>query len=234
MCGRYSITQPVEAIQHVFEVAERPNLPPRYNVAPTQDVPVVRRGEDGARRLALLRWGLIPFWAEDAGIGSRMINARAESAAHKNAFRAAFRRRRCLIVADGFYEWKKPDSKGGRKQPYRVTLTDGGPFAFAGLWERWRDPSSGETVESCTILTTDANEALAHIHPRMPVILDPASFETWLDPSTDPRDARALLGPCPDRHVTAHPVSTRVNAVANDDPGVIQPPDGAAETPPLL
>jgi len=234
MCGRYSITQPVEAIQRVFKVAERPNLPPRYNVAPTQDVPAVRQGGDGERHLALLRWGLIPFWADDPSIGSRMINARAESAAQKNAFRAAFRRRRCLVVADGFYEWTKPETKGGRKQPYRVTLTDGGLFAFAGLWEHWRDETSGETVESCTILTTDANDELADIHERMPVILNPASFETWLDPSTDPRDAQALLGPCPDRHVTAHPVSTRVNAVANDDAGVIEPPDGAQGTPPLL
>jgi len=234
MCGRYSITQPVEAIQRVFHVGERPNLPPRYNVAPTQDVPAVRRGEDGERHLALLRWGLIPFWADDASIGSRMINARAESAAEKNAFRTAFRRRRCLIVADGFYEWQKPATKGGRKQPYRVTLTDGGLFAFAGLWESWREPASGETVESCAILTTDANEDLAQIHERMPVILDPAGYETWLDPDADPVDAQALLGPYPSERLTAYPVPTRVNAVANDDPAVIEPLRDTGGTPSLL
>lgn len=234
MCGRYSITQPVEAIQRVFCVSERPNLPPRYNVAPTQDVPAVRRGEDGERHLALLRWGLIPFWADDASIGSRMINARAESAAQKNAFRTAFRRRRCLIVADGFYEWQKPATKGGRKQPYRVTLTDGGLFAFAGLWESWREPASGETVESCAILTTDANEDLAQIHERMPVILDPAGYDTWLDPDTDPADAQALLSPYPAERLTAYPVPTRVNAVANDDPGVIEPLRDMGGTPSLL
>ena len=227
MCGRYSITQPVEAIQRVFNVAERPNLPPRYNVAPTQDVPAIRRGEDGERHLALLRWGLIPFWADDASIGSRMINARAESAAEQNAFRAAFRRRRCLIVADGFYEWQKPATKGGRKQPYCVMRKDGAPFAFAGLWERWNPPDGGPALETCTILTTDANRLLAPIHARMPVMLDADAFGTWLDPEAGRDTLTDLLRPYPDDALTAYRIGTRVNRVANDDPEVIAPLDAS-------
>jgi putative SOS response-associated peptidase YedK len=226
MCGRYSITSPTEAIQKLFQVPERPNLPPRYNVAPTQEVPAVRLGEDGARHLALLRWGLIPFWAKDAMIGNRLINARAESAATKPAFRAAFKARRCLVVADGFYEWKKPEKKGAAKQPYRATLKGGGPFGFAGLWERWNDPETQSTVESCTILTTDANPLLADIHERMPVIVDPADFDTWLDASVAVERAEALLKPFPAAKMAVYPVSTRVNSVANDGPDVVEPLDG--------
>lgn len=227
MCGRYSITSPTEAIQRVFRVPERPNLPARYNVAPTQQVPAVRletgADGDGGRHLAMLRWGLIPFWADDISIGSRLINARAESAAEKPAFRAAFRRRRCLIVADGFFEWKKPAAKGGKKQPYRAALKDGGPFGFAGLWERWTDPQDQSVVESCTILTTEANALCRPIHDRMPVILPADAYDTWLDPETDPADAKALLRPYPSDAMTVHPVSTKVNAVANDGPEVVEP-----------
>jgi putative SOS response-associated peptidase YedK len=226
MCGRYSITTPIEAIQRIFDVPERLNLPPRYNVAPTQDVPVVRLGPDGARHLVQVRWGLVPFWAEDASIGARLINARAETAATKPAFRAAFHKRRCLVVADGFYEWQKPSEKGGRKQPLRIVRADGAPFAFAGLWERWRPKERGdgsEVLETCTILTTDANETLRPIHDRMPVILDPAAHDTWLDPEAPEAALQACLTPCPDEALTAYPVSTRVNKVSHDDPEVIAP-----------
>ncbi|MBK1667941.1 hypothetical protein CKO28_07820 [Rhodovibrio sodomensis] len=230
MCGRYSITSPTEAIQRVFQVPERPNLPARYNVAPTQDVPVVRvRGDaegpeaDGGRHLVQLRWGLVPFWAEDPGIGAKMINARAESAADKPAFRAAFRRRRCLVVADGFYEWKAPAEEGRRKQPYRIELADRRPFGFAGLWERWTDPKDQSVLETCTILTTQANADLKHIHPRMPVMLSPDAFDAWLDPAADVETAQGLLTPYPDGALTAYPVSTRVNAVKHDDPSILEP-----------
>jgi putative SOS response-associated peptidase YedK len=230
MCGRYSITSPPEAIQRVFQVPELPNLPARYNVAPTQEVPAVRvetgPEDDGGRHLVQLRWGLIPFWADDPAIGSRMINARAESAPDKPAFRAAFRRRRCLVVADGFYEWQAPARKGGRKQPYRIQLASGAPFGFAGLWERWTNPEDQRVVESCTILTTDANDLLKPIHPRMPVMLSPEHFGVWLDPETDVETARGLLGPYPDASLTVYPISTRVNAVAHDDPAVIDPLPG--------
>ena len=221
MCGRYTLTAPPEAIQRTFEVPERPNLPPRYNVAPTQAVPAVRVGDDGARHLVSLRWGLIPSWADDSTIGARLINARAETAASKPAFRAAFARRRCLIPADGFYEWRKPTRPGAAKQPYRIARPDGSLFAFAGLWESWRDPVSGAALESCTILTTEANSALAPIHPRMPVILcDHTAFAAWLAPAATPFES--LLAPCPDDALFAHPVSPRVNKVAHDDPALIE------------
>ncbi len=239
MCGRYSITSPPEAIQRVFQVPELPNLPARYNVAPTQDVPVVRvRGDDagpeadGGRHLVQLRWGLVPFWADDPTIGAKMINARAESAADKPAFRAAFRRRRCLVVADGFYEWKAPPKNTGaragqRKQPYRIQLKSGAPFGFAGLWERWTNPQDQSVLETCTILTTEANAELKDIHPRMPVMLSPDAFDAWLDPDADVDTAKGLLAPYPDGALTAYPISTRVNAVKNDDPSILEPLDTA-------
>ena len=233
MCGRYSITSPPEAIQRLFQVPELPNLPARYNVAPTQDVPVVRvggdqEGPDGGRHLVQLRWGLVPFWADDPMIGAKMINARAESAADKPAFRAAFRRRRCLVVADGFYEWKAPPqdgsaAKGQRKQPYRIEFRDRRPFGFAGLWERWTDPQDQSVLETCTILTTEANDDLKEIHPRMPVMLSPDAFGSWLDPEADIETAKSLLAPYPNAELTAYPISTRVNAVKNDDPSILEP-----------
>ena len=220
MCGRYSLTSPLEAVRALFGFPEQPNLPTRYNIAPTQDVASVRLGSDGARHFAWLRWGLIPFWARDPAIGNKMINARCESLAEKPAFRAAFKRRRCLIVADGFYEWKKlPDGK----QPYRILRKDGQAFGFAGLWESW-NPRGGEvTIESCTIITTTANAVLTPIHHRMPVILDPDDFELWLDPATPAAELSTLLRPAPESLLTQVAVSRRVNNVANDDPSVIEP-----------
>jgi putative SOS response-associated peptidase YedK len=242
MCGRYSLTTPVEGLRQLFDFPERPNLAPRYNIAPTQSVASVRRapppgaaGEPeieparGAHRqhLVLLRWGLIPHWAKDASIGSRMINARAETLAEKPSFRAAFHKRRCLIVADGFYEWQKQDK--GPKQPYRIARRDGGPFAFAGLWERWRDPAAGSLVESCTIVTTEANALLRPIHDRMPVILPPPAFAAWLDPETGPDATLALLRPYGGDDLVAYRISLRVNSVAHDDDAIITPLDDLAD-----
>jgi putative SOS response-associated peptidase YedK len=228
MCGRFTLTTPLEGLREVFGFLELPNLAPRANIAPTQEVLAVRLGEDAGRHATLLRWGLIPGWAKEAAIGAKMINARGESVAEKPAFRRAFKTRRCLVAADGFYEWQ-PRSKGP-KQPYRIVRPDRGPFAFAGLWERWRDPAQAEApaLESCTIITTEANARLAPIHLRMPVILDPADFDLWLDPASPPAALQALLRPCPDEWLEAYPVSTRVNRVANDDLALLEP---LAETP---
>ena len=200
------------------------NLRPRYNVAPGQDVAAVRTAEDG-RRLSMLRWGLIPFWSREPNIGYRMINARAETAAGKPAFRAAYRARRCLIPADGFYEWQR---KGKVRQPFYFGLNDGALMAFAGLWERWTIPdgiklprslsdrASGDAVETCTILTTSANETLASIHHRMPVILPPDTFDPWL--AGEP----VALEPYPTDAMTSLAVSTWVNKASNDDPRCLE------------
>jgi putative SOS response-associated peptidase YedK len=230
MCGRYSITTPVEAMRGLFGFAGPGlNLQPRYNAAPTQELPVVRRVADGeARELVLLRWGLVPSWAKDIKIASRLINARAETVAEKPSFRSAFRRRRCLVPADGFYEWKKA-AAGGQKQPFRIRLPDGGPFAFAGLWERWQ-PEGGEAVESFTIVTTEAAPAIHDIHARMPVILPTADYRSWLDPAATSDDLGALLRPY-EAPLEADPVSTAVNNVRNDTPDCLEP---VTEIPPLL
>ncbi len=212
MCGRFTQATEGEIIARVFDLAETPALSPRYNIAPTQAVAAVRAGE-GGRRLDGLRWGLIPSWAKDRAIGDRMINARAETLAAKPAFRSAFRARRCLIVADGFYEWKKV---GGRKQPHLIAFRDRRPFAFAGLWERW---DGDGPVESCTIVTTTANDVVAPIHDRMPVILDPGEFTLWLDPKvTDTSRVAGLLRPYAPDLLEAHPVGLLVNNPANDSP----------------
>ena len=220
MCGRYMITSAREAIKRVFDVPTLFELAPRYNVAPTQEVPVVRL-QEGERELVMLRWGLIPSWAKDPEIGNRMINARAETVPEKPSFRAAFRRRRCLVVADGFYEWQKRPH--GPKQPYYITVGNGGPFGFAGLWERWSDPIEGYLVESCTIVTTMANERLEPIHDRMPVIIDPSDIDAWLDTSGNPAIAQALLAPYPAERMSAYPISRRINNVKNDDPACLEP-----------
>jgi len=229
MCGRYSLTTPLAAVRPLFDFPERPNLAPRVNIAPSQEVAAVRleEGEDGTgRHFVSLRWGLIPSWAKEPGIGNRTINARAETIAEKPSFRAAFRRRRCLIPADGFYEWK---TEAGRKQPYRIALESGAPFAFAGLWERWEGPKGGAggagAIESCTIVTTEANERLRAIHHRMPVILAPEAYDLWLDPETPGSQAQALLGPAPSDWFTTYRVSPKINSPANDDPALIEPLD---------
>ena len=220
MCGRYTITTPVDAIGELFGADDRPNLEPRWNVAPTQRSPVVRRGEDGRRRLDMLTWGLVPFWAKDRSIGSRMIMARGESIAVKPAFREAFRQRRCLVVADGFYEWARtPEGK----QPYAIRRRNEGVFAFAGLWERWRTLEGSEVLETFAIVTTGANATLRPIHPRMPVVLDAADHVAWLE--APPEKAITLVRPAPEDMLQAYQVSTRVNSVRNDDPTLIRPAD---------
>jgi putative SOS response-associated peptidase YedK len=221
MCGRYSLTTAPEALRRLFDFDTTPNLAPRYNIAPTQSAPVVRAAGGGGRELAMLRWGLIPSWAKDASVGGKMINARSETVAEKPSFRSAFRQRRCLVPADGFYEWRR---EGEIKQPYRIGMKDGHAFAFAGLWESWRESEDGEAVESFTILTCEANRKLRPIHPRMPVILTPESYETWLD--TSPGSAeRAMSVPRPFavEPMAFYRVSTRVNSPRNDDPDCLKP-----------
>jgi putative SOS response-associated peptidase YedK len=219
MCGRFTLTTPAQAVHQLFPLFDLAEEPARYNIAPTQGILAVRAGPDGKPELAHLRWGLVPAWADDPAIGNRLINARAETAASKPAFRAAFRRRRCLIVADGFYEWQK---SGGRKQPYYFQLRDGVPFAFAGLWEHW---DRGERpLDTCTILTTDANDLLRPIHDRMPVILPRESFERWLDPTFQAvPELEALLQPYPATAMAGHPVSSLVNNPRHEDPACIAP-----------
>ncbi len=222
MCGRFTLTElEPDMLVEIFNLSgDVPPLAPRYNIAPTQPVATVIR-DSGANRLAIMRWGLIPSWAKDPAIGSRMINARGETVHEKPSFRAAFKRRRCLVLADGFYEWQKQDS--GPKQPVFITLNDRQPFGFAGLWEQWTDGATGDEVVTCTIITTTPNDLLRPIHNRMPVILPRAHYAPWL--ATDERDAEALLPllrPYPAEEMTAWPVSTRVNSPANDDPSLIE------------
>ncbi|MDH3284290.1 MAG: SOS response-associated peptidase [Acidobacteriota bacterium] len=227
MCGRFTLTSPASVLASLFEIEPPAGLAPRYNIAPSQDVLAVRRtDEEQGREAALVRWGLIPGWAKDPSIGNRLINARSETAAEKPSFRAAMRRRRCLIPADGFYEWAALE--GSAKRPYLIRLSSGEPFALAGLWERWQ-PDDAEPVESCTILTTTANESLARLHGRMPVIIEPAEYDRWLlARGRDGPLPSDLLVPFPADRMTFHEVSRVVNSPRNDDPSCIEPIDGGA------
>ncbi len=194
-------------------------LPLRYNIAPTQDVAVVRQ-TNGGRQLSMMHWGLIPFWATDPGVGSRMINARCETAAEKPAFRVPMRSRRCLIAADGFLEWQK---QGKRKQPFYFRRRDDQPFAFAGLWDRWTKGGQAEEIDSCTILTTDADELVRPLHDRMPVILSPKDYDAWLNPDeTDPAALNYLLQPYPVDELIAYPVNPVVNNARSDSPSCLE------------
>jgi len=227
MCGRFSLTSPLSELRALFGFEARPNLRPRANIAPTQEVLALRAGDGGGPEAFFPRWGLVPAWAGDPAVGARMINARAETLAEKPAFREAFRRRRCLVPADGFYEWRA--AAGGRRQPWRIARPDGDPFAFAGLWEAWRDPARSELLLTCSIVTTEANAALHDLHPRMPVILDPADHARWLDPAAEEVALRALLRPAPEALLESYPVSPAVNDVRNDSPDLLHP---AAPLPP--
>lgn len=222
MCGRFGFDIPRGVLREHFGLGALYDAPPRYNVAPGQDAPVVLlHPEDGSRVLRSLRWGLVPSWAGDAKGGARLINARSESAADKPAFRAAFRRRRCLVPAAGFYEWKRLDR--GR-QPWWLRLAGGGPLAFAGLWEHWLDPAAppaAATLYTFAILTCAANELTAQVHDRMPVILAPRDYAAWLDPAASRPDLEALLAPWPAADMEAWPVSPRVNNPKNDDPSLL-------------
>ncbi|MTW17753.1 SOS response-associated peptidase [Rhodoplanes serenus] len=219
MCARYTITSPPAAIRAIFGYPDAPDFPPRHNVAPTQPVPVVRL-DGGVRRFALLRWGFVPAWVKDPRGFSLLVNARGESVLDKPAFRNAMKRRRCLLPADGFYEWQET---GGRRQPFYVRARDGAPLALAGLWEAWMGPN-GEEMETVCIVTTAANRTLAPIHHRMPVIVPPAAFDLWLDGDrVDALTASTLIVPAPDDLLEAYPVSTAVNRAANDVPDLIVP-----------
>jgi putative SOS response-associated peptidase YedK len=219
MCGRYCITTAPEAIRWLFRYREQPNFPPRYNVAPTQPVPIVRLTE-GERSFALVRWGLLPAWVKDPKAFSLVINARAESVNDKPAFRNAMRRRRCLFPADGFYEWKV---EGGRRRAFHARPAGRGVLAFAGLWETWTGPN-GEEVETAAIVTTQANRAMAQVHHRAPVIVPPEAFDLWLDcRNVDENTATALLGPAPDGSMEVYEVSPAVNKVTNDAPELVEP-----------
>ncbi|MFL5244106.1 MAG: SOS response-associated peptidase [Gemmataceae bacterium] len=221
MCGRYTLAESPRKLAKRFDVPETPELPfdgQRYNIAPTQQVPIVRQ-RDYAREMVLARWGLIPSWAKDMKIGNQLINARADTVATKPSFRAAFKSRRCLIPADGFYEWQKTDDG---KQPFHIHMKDKGPFAFAGLWEWWL-PEEGEPVESCAIITTDANELMAPIHNRMPVILAPNDYATWLKADGKPDALVSLLNPFPADLMEANAVSKAVNSPRNQGEKLIEP-----------
>jgi putative SOS response-associated peptidase YedK len=216
MCGRYKLSRRKQLVEEYFDsVSDEPDWSPRFNIAPTQPVPVIRQhSTEPVRQLSLMRWGLIPSWAKDSSAASSMINARSETAATKPAFRDAVKSRRCLIPADGFYEWRRD---GKSRQPYCFEINEGELFAFAGLWERWRDPS-GQWVQSCSILTTIPNAVTSAVHDRMPVILDPDAYDLWLDPGmTNVAAALELLKPFDARLMRSYPVSTRINHVANDD-----------------
>ncbi|HEY9698800.1 MAG TPA: SOS response-associated peptidase [Trichocoleus sp.] len=220
MCGRYTLAQTAERIAAAFDVADVPSMPPRYNIAPTQPIPVVRsHPQTHDRQCTLLYWGLIPSWSQDPAIGAKMINARAETVPEKPSFRTAFRKRRCLVIADGFYEWHQVDRK---KQPYYFCTEDHQPFGFAGLWEHW-ESAEGDTIESCTIITTTANDVLQPIHDRMPVILQPTDYDFWLDPTVQDSDRlQSLLQPIDQLPLIRYPVSSVVNSPKNDSPDCIE------------
>jgi putative SOS response-associated peptidase YedK len=216
MCGRYRLSRRKQIIEEHFDAADwQDDWSPRYNLAPTQPVPVIRQHpKEPIRELSLMRWGLIPLWAKDASGAARMINARSETAATLPAFRDALKSRRCMIPADGFYEWMRT---GKTKQPYCFEVGEGELFAFAGLWERWKDPN-GNWIKTCSILTTTPNAVTASVHDRMPVILDPDGYELWLDPGMTKVEAVSdLLKPYDAKRMRCYPVNNRVNSAVNDD-----------------
>lgn len=226
MCGRYALDNPDAAPVRfkVSDIVEQLELRPNYNVAPSQTLPVIVRHSPNA--LEFMRWGLIPPWAKDSSVGNRMINARAETVATKPAYRRAFRTQRCLVPASGFFEWQKLPRD---KQPYYFRLSSGDLFAFAGLWESWRSPE-GETLHSYTIITTEANDLLAPVHNRMPVILREADEDTWLDPDlSEPEHLLPLLAPYPAELMQATAVSALVNSPRNNSPAILQPVSEHAE-----
>jgi len=221
MCGRFTLRLSSAELQAFFNLFRADDVSARFNIAPTQLVMTISLDGKGQRLGLMRQWGLIPSWAKDPSIGSKMINARSESVAEKPAFRSAFRSRRCLVPASGFYEWQATGAKV--KQPWLILPADGPLLVFAGLWESWKDPT-GTRLETCTILTTAPNGMMAEIHDRLPVILDSEAFPVWLDPAIDDAEAlQSLLVPCPDEWLEKVPVSTRVSNVRNDDPDCIKP-----------
>lgn len=223
MCGRFAFYSPHEAVVRLFGLPDdSPGIESRYNIAPTTYIPAVREDVAATRRLAMLYWGLVPVWAKEKSIGSRMINARAETLREKPAFRAAYRKRRALVVADGYYEWMKLGARD--KQPYFIQPASGGPFAFAALWEHWRDPATGEPLQSCTLITTNAPRPIAHIHDRMPVIIPNAAYAEWLDPRNEDLDRldRLLVAESAG-DLVARLVGRAVSNARNEGAGLIEP-----------
>ena len=230
MCGRYELHSHPAAVALAFGLGQPPELQARYNIAPMTDVPIVRVNAEGERELVRVRWGLVPRWAKDPTIGARMINARGETIADKPSFHMPYRRHRCLLPADGFYEWQSnpPRAAGGdaaRKQPMHIGMADGSLFGLAGLFERWRS-EDGNVLDTCAIVTTEANPLLAGIHDRMPLIIAPRDYERWLDPAN--ADVADLIAPYPAAAMAYYPVSSRVNSVRNDDAAVLERVDSAA------
>ncbi|WP_112663221.1 SOS response-associated peptidase [Microvirga flavescens] len=218
MCGRYAITLPPEAYRALFDYVDQPNFPARYNVAPTQPVPIVYE-EKGRRHFRLVRWGFLPSWTKDPKAFPLVINARGETLLEKPTFKAALTRRRCIFLADGFYEWRRT---GSGKQPFLTRMKSRQPMPLAGLWETYCDPDGGE-IDTAAIVTTDANGVMAAVHDRMPVILSPDDLKAWLDSdATDAKGALRFVRPCPDEWLDMAPVSTRVNKVENDDAGLLE------------
>lgn len=225
MCGRFTLNTTGREIARHFDLVEELEFAPRFNVAPTQNIPVVRvRDMEVGREASMLRWGLVPFWADDPSIGNRMINARAETVHEKNAYRVPFSRRRCIVPATGFYEWHDPGDGEG-KQPWYIRSADEEILGFAGLWEEWEDEETGEALETFTILTGEPNELVADIHDRMPVVLEPDDYALWIDPALKDKEALKELVRriYPGKKLEAYPVSTHVNSPRNDDPRCIEP-----------
>lgn len=214
MCGRFAFYSPSEAVAALFGANQSVEVKPRYNIAPTQYVAAIRRDENQSNELTMLRWGLVPFWAKDPSIGNRMINARSETVAEKPSFRNAYRKRRCLILADGFYEWHR---EGDTKIPYFISLADGSAFAFAGLWEHWDSKESDESLQTTTIVTAAANDFLAQVHHRMPVVLQPDTAKRWLDGETKLLEEVTAAGPS----FRAWPVDRTVNNARNESADLI-------------
>ncbi|NNC57301.1 MAG: SOS response-associated peptidase [Woeseiaceae bacterium] len=215
MCGRFAFYSPSEAAAELFGVSTSKKVRPRYNIAPTQDIAAIREDSDKKRELVMLRWGLVPFWAKDPSIGNRMINARAETVAEKPSYRAAFRHRRCVVLADGFYEWRRENDG---KTPYYISLSSGEPFALAGLWENWKDKESGESLQTTTLITMEANEFMQPLHHRMPVVLEAQAVDEWLSGSVDLLESAAERTP----ELTAWPVDRRVNNARNEGAELIE------------
>ena len=216
MCGRFAFYSPSEATAALFGAASSTEVEPRYNIAPTQFIAAVRRDEQDTPELAMLRWGLVPFWAKDPSIGNRMINARAETVAEKPSFRNAYKKHRCLVLTDGFYEWRK---EGDGKTPYFISLADGSPFAFAGLWENWDSKDSDESLQTTAIITTAANEFMATLHQRMPVVMRPAQAERWLAGDMELLSEAIADAPA----FRAWPVDRKVNNARNEGAVLIDP-----------
>lgn len=215
MCGRYALTAPASKVAEVFEVDILPEILPRYNIAPSQDVPVLL-SSDGVRSCRMMRWGLLPVWAKDRKMAYRTINARGETVDKKPSFRSSFKKKRCLIIADGYYEWQRLSKT--EKVPHLMRVGDGGPFAMAGLWSRWRDPETDEDVYSCSIVTTGATAELSDVHDRMPVLLDADTWDTWMDAATPPEVLKELIRSFPFEKMTVEQVSTFVNNARHQGP----------------